>query len=146
VIYITNLYRRKISTFFLFKDEILVKMTPTSLHEKKTVWRQWTLNFNFLCGRPHGAGPPPRPHASTWAWPLPLSVDIINGWPLGMCICMYVYMFTSLLVCLHVSCIFASMHVCIYMYLCMYACIFVYIEVSLHVYMYACIYVSRHSL
>jgi len=26
-------------------------------------------NFNFLCGRPHGAWP--RPHASTWAWPLP---------------------------------------------------------------------------
>jgi len=23
-------------------------------------------NFNFLCGRPHGAGPP-----STWAWPPP---------------------------------------------------------------------------
>jgi len=25
-------------------------------------------NFNFLCGRPHGAGPPlPHPHASTRA-------------------------------------------------------------------------------
>jgi len=28
-------------------------------------------NFNFLCGHPHGAWPPPRPHASTWAWPFP---------------------------------------------------------------------------
>jgi len=36
-IYITNLYRRNISTFFLSKDEILVKKTPTSLHEKKTL-------------------------------------------------------------------------------------------------------------
>jgi len=27
-------------------------------------------NFNFLCGRPHGAGPSsPCPHASTWVWP-----------------------------------------------------------------------------
>jgi len=40
-------------------------------------------NFNFLCGRPHGAGPlpfpvhlrPPEPD------PLPLCVDVINGWP-----------------------------------------------------------------
>src|SRR6218665_3412077 len=46
-IYITNLYRRKISTFFLSKDEILVKKTPTSLHEKKTVCRQWTLILIF---------------------------------------------------------------------------------------------------
>jgi len=28
-------------------------------------------NFNFLCGRPHGAWPLPHPHASTWAWPPP---------------------------------------------------------------------------
>ena len=41
-------------------------------------------NFNFLCGRPHGAGPllplvhmrPPEPD------PCPLRVDVINGWPL----------------------------------------------------------------
>jgi len=32
-------------------------------------------NFNFLCGRPHGAWPPsPRPHAFTWAWPHSRSV------------------------------------------------------------------------
>src|SRR6218665_393276 len=39
-------------------------------------------NFNFLCGRPHGAGPPPpvhmRPHGPDH---LPLRVDVINGWP-----------------------------------------------------------------
>src|SRR6218665_4158438 len=36
-------------------------------------------NFNFLCGRPHGAGPPPpRPPE-----PDPLRVDVINGWPLS---------------------------------------------------------------
>src|SRR6218665_1361060 len=37
-------------------------------------------NFNFLCGRPHGTGPPvhmrpPEPD------PLPLLVDVRNGWP-----------------------------------------------------------------
>jgi len=26
-------------------------------------------NFTFLCGRPHGAGHSPRPHASTWPPP-----------------------------------------------------------------------------
>ena len=47
VIYITNLYRRKMSTFyFVHKGEILVKKTPTSLHEK-TGWRQWTLILIF---------------------------------------------------------------------------------------------------
>src|SRR6218665_3242657 len=35
-------------------------------------------NFNFLCGRPHGAGPPV--HLSLT--PSPLRVDVINGWPL----------------------------------------------------------------
>src|SRR6218665_2614073 len=40
-------------------------------------------NFNFLCGRPHGAGPlppvhmrPPEPD------PSPLRVDVISRWPL----------------------------------------------------------------
>ena len=37
-------------------------------------------NFNFLCGRPHGAGPPPPVHLSQT--PSPLRVDVINGWPL----------------------------------------------------------------
>ena len=35
-------------------------------------------NFNLLCGRPHGLDPahmrPPEPD------PLPLRVDVINGW------------------------------------------------------------------
>ena len=39
-------------------------------------------NFNFLCGRPNGAGPPahmrpPEPDL------LPLRVDVISGWPLS---------------------------------------------------------------
>src|SRR6218665_2916963 len=41
-------------------------------------------NFNFLCGRPHGAGPPPLStciHLSLT--PSPLCVDVINGWPLA---------------------------------------------------------------
>src|SRR6218665_3026234 len=40
-------------------------------------------NFNFLCGRPHGPGPPPPStcvHLSLTS--LPLRVDVINGWPL----------------------------------------------------------------
>src|SRR6218665_528605 len=41
-------------------------------------------NFNFLCGRPHGAGPPfplsTCVHLSPT--PSPLRVDGINGWPL----------------------------------------------------------------
>src|SRR6218665_2279533 len=40
-------------------------------------------NFNFLCGRPHGAGPPPPIHMRPpEPDPLPLRVDVINGWPL----------------------------------------------------------------
>ena len=41
-------------------------------------------NFNFLYGRPHGAGLPLPPsicvHLSPT--PFPLRVDVINGWPL----------------------------------------------------------------
>src|SRR6218665_916018 len=61
VIYITNLYRRKISTFILSKDEILVKKTPTSLHEKKTVCCQWTLILIFCVDVHMGLDPPPPP-------------------------------------------------------------------------------------
>src|SRR6218665_484823 len=83
--YITNLYRRKISTFFLSKDEILVKKTPTSLHEKEVdSMTSVDSNFNFLCGRPHGTGPPSPPstcvHLSLA--PSPLRVDVINVWPI----------------------------------------------------------------
>src|SRR6218665_677845 len=39
-------------------------------------------NFNFLCGRPHGVGPPPPVHMRPpEPDPLPLRVDVINGWP-----------------------------------------------------------------
>src|SRR6218665_1203369 len=38
-------------------------------------------NFNFLCGRPHGAGPPVHMRPSE---PDPLRVDVINGWPLNL--------------------------------------------------------------
>ena len=39
-------------------------------------------NFNFLCGRPHGAGPPRPVHMRP---PEPdLRVDVINGWPLSI--------------------------------------------------------------
>src|SRR6218665_304157 len=41
-------------------------------------------NFNFQCGRPHGAGPPPPVHMRPPEPdpPYPLRVDVINGWPL----------------------------------------------------------------
>src|SRR6218665_1567760 len=81
VIYITNLYRRKISTFFLSKDKILVKKTPTTLHEKKTVCRQWTPILIFCVDVHMGLDSPvhmrpPEPD------PSPLHVDVINGCPL----------------------------------------------------------------
>src|SRR6218665_1334880 len=39
-------------------------------------------NFNFLCGRPHGAGPPsPSTCVHLSLTPSPLRVDVINGWP-----------------------------------------------------------------
>src|SRR6218665_2811629 len=39
-------------------------------------------NFNFLCGRPHGAGAPLPPVHMRPPEPDPLRVDVINGWPL----------------------------------------------------------------
>src|SRR6218665_2531647 len=38
-------------------------------------------NFNFLCGRPHGAGPPST--CVHMGLTLPLRVDVINGCPLN---------------------------------------------------------------
>ena len=82
IIFITNLYRRKISIFIPSKDEILVKRTPTSLHEKKTERQSMDSNFNFLRGRPHRAWPPPLVHMRPpEPDPLPLRVDVLNGWP-----------------------------------------------------------------
>ena len=68
VIYITNLYHWKISTFIPSEDEILVKKMPTSLQEKKTGWRQWTLILIFRVDVHMELDPPP---SSTWAWPPP---------------------------------------------------------------------------
>ena len=69
---ISNLYYWKFPLFIPSKDEILVKNTPTSLHEKKTEWWQWTLIL-ILCLDVHvGLDlPSPRPHASIWPWPSP---------------------------------------------------------------------------
>ena len=66
VILITNLYRRKISTFYSVKRRNSgKKKTPTSLHEKKTERRQWTLILIFCVDVHMGLTPLPRPHAST---------------------------------------------------------------------------------
>ena len=67
IIFITSLYHRKNFTFIPSKDKILVKRTPTSLHEKKT---GWTLILIFCVDVHMGLDPPlSRPHASSWAWP-----------------------------------------------------------------------------
>ena len=82
IIFITNLYRRKISIFYSVQRRNSGKNTSTSSHEKKT-FRMTSVdsNFNFLCGRPHGACPPPPVHMRP-PEPDPLRVDVINGWPL----------------------------------------------------------------
>jgi len=81
VIYITNLYRRKFSTFYSVERRNSGKK-DTNFFAWEDRMTSVDLFFNFLCGHPHGAWPLPRPHASTWAWPPPLHVDVINGWPL----------------------------------------------------------------
>ena len=50
------------------------------MHEKKRVWRQWTLILIFFVDVHMGLDPPPLStcvHLS----PTPLRVDVINGWP-----------------------------------------------------------------
>ena len=73
------MYRQKISTFISSKDEILVKKMPTSLHEKKT--GQWTQILIFCVDVHMGLDPHPPVHMRP-PEPDPLSVGIINGWPL----------------------------------------------------------------
>src|SRR6218665_1591323 len=82
--FITNLYRRKISTFYIpSKDEILVKKMPTSLHEKKTGSRQWILILIFCVDVHMGLDPlPPSTCVHLSLTPTPLREDVINGWPL----------------------------------------------------------------
>jgi len=59
------------------KEEIRVKKTPTSLHEKKTGWHKWIL-FLIFCVDVHMGLDPTCVHLSL----TPLRVDVINGWPL----------------------------------------------------------------
>jgi len=60
----------KFPLFIPSKDEILVKKDANFLAWEEDRMTSVDYNFNFLCGRPHGAWPPsPSPHASTWAWP-----------------------------------------------------------------------------
>src|SRR6218665_476621 len=61
VIYITNLYRRKFSTFYSIERRNSGKKTPSSLHEKKTGY-QWTLFLIFCVDVHMGLDPSPRPH------------------------------------------------------------------------------------
>ena len=58
----------KCSLFILSKDEILVKNTPTSLHEKKRGWRQWTLILIF-CVDVHMEQDPPPPESGPFPPP-----------------------------------------------------------------------------
>jgi len=71
---------------FLFrsKDEILVQKTTTSLHEKKTGWRQWALIF---CVEVHMALTPSPVRRRP---PKPDRVDVINA-PTCMCISYFFY-------------------------------------------------------
>jgi len=57
VIYTTNLYRRKISTFFCPKTKFGLKKRQL-LCMRRRQYDVSGLNFNFVCGRPHGDGPP----------------------------------------------------------------------------------------
>src|SRR6218665_3421681 len=41
-----------------------------------------SVGSNFLCGRPHGAYPPPPTGVHLSLIPSTLRVDVINGWPL----------------------------------------------------------------
>src|SRR6218665_1136637 len=74
--------------FFLSKDEILVKKTPTSLHEKKIVCRQWTLILIFCVDVHMGLDPshppstcvhlsltPPPPPCGRHKWMAPHDFD-----------------------------------------------------------------------
>ena len=74
VIHITN--------FIPSKDEILVQNTPTSLCKKNTGWCQWALIFSVDIHMELTPSPicirSPEPN------PLPLRVDVINGWPISV--------------------------------------------------------------
>ena len=82
VIYITDLYHRKFSTFYSIERRNSGKKDTNFFAWEEDRMTSVDYNFNFLCGRPHGSWPlpihmrPPEPD------PSPLRVDVINGWPL----------------------------------------------------------------
>ena len=130
LIFITNLYK------------ILVKKTPTSLHEKKTGWCLWTLIFIFCMDVRMGLDPTLPPHASTWAWPLPLRVYVC------MHVCVYVCMFVWAWNRLTISTISFCACVCMCVYVCVCVCVYVCVYVCVHVCVYVClcIYVRMWGL
>src|SRR6218665_1697929 len=99
-------------------------------------------NFNFLCGRPHGAGPPSPVHMRPpEPDPLPLRVDVINGWPhicRVFCKIVYRYIYSkgatlSVLVGLQNTHMltYTQIHADIYIYI-IYTCIHIYIHTHIH--------------
>ena len=61
-------YGKKDANFFAWEEDSMTSVDS---------------NFNFLCGRPHGAGHPPPPVHMRPPEPDPLHVDVINEWPLS---------------------------------------------------------------
>src|SRR6218665_1944771 len=63
---ISNLYHsfiwQKNFHFFLSKDEILVKRCQLLCMRRRQYMTSVGSNFDFLCGGPHRAGPPPPVH------------------------------------------------------------------------------------
>ena len=83
VIYTTNLYRRKISTFYSVQRRNSGKIYTNFFAWEEDRMMSVDSNFNFLCIRPHGAWPPtPSKCDHLSLKPSPLCVDIINGWHL----------------------------------------------------------------
>src|SRR6218665_2119044 len=83
-IYITNVYRRKISSFYSVQRLNLVKKYTNFFALEEDRMTSVDYNFSFLFGRPHGAGPPPPStcvHLNLTS--SPCRVDVINGWPLN---------------------------------------------------------------
>ena len=62
IISITNLYRRKMLTFYSILRRNSGKKTLTSLREKKTIWHQWTLILIFCVDVHIGLDPSPSVH------------------------------------------------------------------------------------
>jgi len=80
-LYYTNLCRRKIFTCYSVQRRNSGKNDANFFAWEEDRMTSADSNFNFLCGRPHGAWPPSPVHMRP-PEPLPLRVDVINGWPL----------------------------------------------------------------